>query len=389
MSDHHLHAAWLRKRRSVSAHRSGLTVSIITCDSESRLEQLLHEVSCFADQIVVGVDTASRDQTFEIAADLADVVYRFEHPPGQLAGARMLVFRYATGEWILSLDDDESITDSFDELLPALMADPVVTNYWFLRHWIVDRASFEYLRAPAWFPDWQLRLFRNDASLVWKPALPHSGYYVQGRSHMEPRVAIHHFEPVLLNGEERARKIATYRDAGGPEEIERQYSIPADVPRAFAVPRKRSVPRRRDRARAQIDPHVMDARPPRCAPWGSRVLQVEMPTRLRAGEEFVAEVTARNTGQQAWTPGNWSMRAPLVRLSFHIFTAEGALVQWDNARCGVADIVRPDECTTIFFVGRAPARRGQYVFEWDFISEHETWFAENGSTPHRTPVEAV
>jgi hypothetical protein len=373
----------------VSGHRGGLTVSIITCDSESRLERLLDEVSCFADQIVVGVDAVSTDRTFEIAADLADVVYRFEHPPGQLAGARMLVFRYATGAWILSLDDDESITDSFDELLPALMADPVFTNHWFPRQLIVDRAAFEYVREPPWFPDWQLRLFRNDASLVWKPAVPHSGYRVQGHSHMESRVAIHHFEPVLLNDAERARKIAAYREAGAPEEIERNYLIPADAPRARAVPRKGVAPRRPDRARARIDPDVKDARPARCAPWGSQVLQVEMPARLNAGRDFVAEVTARNTGQQTWGPTKWSKRPPLVHLSFHLFTAEGALVQWDNARCEVAGLVRPSECTTIFFVGRAPALPGRYVFEWDFISEFETWFADNGSEPHRTPVEVV
>jgi hypothetical protein len=373
----------------VSAHRERLTVSVITRDSENRLERLLDEVSCFADQIVVGVDAATTDRTFDIAADLADVVFRFEHPPGQLAGARMLVFRYATGDWILSLDDDESITDSFDEVVPALMAHPTITNYWFMRQWIVDRASFEYLRAPPWFPDWQLRLFRNDASLVSKPTFAHSGYYVQGHSQIETRVAIHHFEPVLLSDEGRARKLASYREAGSLRETESQYSIATDTPRASAVPRKRSAPRRRDRERAQIESQVIDARPARSPPWGGRVLQIEMPARLHAGKDFFAEVTALNTGKQAWTPGNWSKRAPMVRVSFHVLTAEGALAQWENARAGVTHLVRPGESVTIFFVGRAPLVPGNYIFEWDFISEHEIWFAAVGSATHRTAIEVV
>ena len=103
---------------------SGLTVSVITRDSENRLERLLDEVSCFADQIVVGCGCRADGPDLRYRRRSRRVVFRFEHPPGQLAGARMLVFRYATGDWILSLDDDESITDSFDAVLPALMAHP-------------------------------------------------------------------------------------------------------------------------------------------------------------------------------------------------------------------------------------------------------------------------
>ena len=46
--------------------RPRLTVSILTKDSEPRLASLLAEVSCWADEILVGVDASSRDRTFAI-----------------------------------------------------------------------------------------------------------------------------------------------------------------------------------------------------------------------------------------------------------------------------------------------------------------------------------
>jgi hypothetical protein len=79
----------------------------------------LAEVSSFADEILVGVDSASVDRTVEVAAAHADGVYQFWHK-GDPSPARMLPFDYAFGDWILSLDDDESIEHSFDDLVPSL-----------------------------------------------------------------------------------------------------------------------------------------------------------------------------------------------------------------------------------------------------------------------------
>ena len=373
-----------------TTHSPRLTVSIMTSNSASRLARLIDEVSCFADEIVVGVDTASSDETLEIACDLADKVYRFDHPPGQLSGARMLIFRYASGDWILSLDDDESISDSFDEILPELLSDPTVTNFWFVRQWIVDRGSFTYLHKPPWYPDWQLRLFRNDASLVSKPARAHSGYYVQGVSRRESRAVIHHFEPVLLDVEARARKLAMYRAGGSVDASELQYASLAEKgPRASASQRCGIAPRPRCQSFAVVASEIQMPQIRNTADWGCRILGVEMSPMLKAAEDFVAGVWARNIGFQAWMPDNLSLRGPLIRLSYHVLTSDGDMLKWDTTRSSVPKLVRPGETVMVILQDRAPAERGSYIFEWDFVCELEAWFGEVGSTTYRTLVEVM
>jgi len=55
-----------------------LSLCILTKDSASRLPELLAHGRTLADEIVVGVDRASSDATFDVAARHADVVFRFE-----------------------------------------------------------------------------------------------------------------------------------------------------------------------------------------------------------------------------------------------------------------------------------------------------------------------
>ena len=270
-----------------------LSVNILTRESERRLERLVAEVATFADEVLIGVDASSPDRTYEVACDLADVVYRFRLP-GQLSPARMLVFDYASGDWILSLDDDESMEDSFDAILPALLRDASINHVWFPRKWIVSLDPCEYLHAAPWYPNFALRLFRNDRSLVWKPDYVHSQYYVQGPGHFEERTSILHFELVNNTDATRARKLEMYRRTSGPS-TEELYSPPVDAPRRPAVLRR--LVRREPRVvTPKVHSAIRDLQPVGLPPWKAEFLRIDMPAAARAGEELVAEITVMNTG---------------------------------------------------------------------------------------------
>jgi len=157
----------------------------------------------------------------------------------------MLPFEYATGDWILSLDDDESIESSFDALIPRLLTDSYATHYWFPRKWLISLNPCEYLHAERWFPDWQLRLFRNDRALVWKPEKPHSGYCVLGQGYHEGGVSILHFEPLLCRGQDREMKRKLYREMGASDQADAMYSHGPDTPRGSATLRSATIERAR------------------------------------------------------------------------------------------------------------------------------------------------
>jgi hypothetical protein len=368
----------------MTGRKPRLTVSVISRDGAARLPRLLAEVSSFADEIVVGVDAASTDDTFAVASAHADVVYRFSHP-GQLAGARMLVFDYASGDWILSLDDDESIEESFDAILPELVGNDCITHVCLSRKWIVNLDPLEYVHAIPWFPDWQLRLFRNDRRLVWKPAKIHTGYRVLGLGTFESRASILHFEPVFLTPAERERKIDQYRKVGMKAANEKHYESAPVVARR---PASRRPPRPAPpRPPARVDPDIHQLAVVTWPPLRSAIVSVDMPRTAQPGEMVLFEVVARNTGAVAWMPQAESV--PLLALGNHLLDAGGNVVNWDWTRVGMPCFVPPGGEARFIGASRAPDAPGDYLVEWDLVSEDEAWFAQCGGSVLRNPLRVV
>ena len=300
----------------------------------------------------------------------------------------MLPFTYASGDWMLSLDDDESMAESFDALVPELMRAPGVTHYFFPRKWVTGLDPSEYVHADPWFPNWAPRLFRNDRRLVWKPAKAHSMYRVQGPGYFEDRTSILHFEPVWCTPEERAAKVESYRQSGAAAPSERYYAIPADAPRR-PVALRRETPAQ-CRASGALDPVVHRLSAAAIPPWGSSIVSVDIPASARAGTTILAEVSVRNTGTLAWSPTYAQRPAapwPAIRLSYHLFSADGRLLDWDKGtRTDVVRFVAPGEAITMIVPFPVPVRAGAYAIEWDMLSEGECWFAECGGTVARSPL---
>jgi hypothetical protein len=72
--------------------------------------------------------------------------------------------------WILSLDSDEELSQELLDKLPELIKDDSVDGYWFRRRNYISPTR--YLKYGLFYPDWQLRLFRN-----------HQGYKYHGAVH--------------------------------------------------------------------------------------------------------------------------------------------------------------------------------------------------------------
>jgi hypothetical protein len=364
-----------------------LTVNILTRASQDRLARLVGEISPFADEILIGVDAESTDRTYELACGLADLVYRFRLP-GQLSPARMLVFDYATGDWILSLDDDESVEENFEAILPMLLTDASITHAWFTRRWIVNLDPCEYLHAPPWHPDFQLRLFRNDRSLVWKPDYVHSLYYVQGTGHVEERTSILHYELVTNTDAARAWKLDMYRRTSGPSSVE-NYAPPADALRRPA-PRARAAASVLRPRKGIVHAQIRDLKPVGLPPWKVEFLDLDVPSTARPRELLIAEIRVKNSGELTWSRRNNTNREwPTLNLGCHLLDARGNMVDYDYHRVQIPRRVRPGEQLTFAFGFPAPSAIGRYLLEWDMVSEQDCWFAQCGSEVARVPLEIV
>ena len=115
-----------------------------------------------------------------------------------------------TGDWILRLDDDELPSTGLIEALPSLMQDRLITHYWLRRRWVVGPDPSTWLADPPWWPDWQLRLFRNIPSIVRVPGQLHSSYVVEGEARYVYDGAIYHYDLVYHGLAQRQQKIERY-----------------------------------------------------------------------------------------------------------------------------------------------------------------------------------
>jgi hypothetical protein len=368
-----------------------LSVGVLTRNSGERLAQWLRKVDSFCDEIVVGVDEASDQQTYDIACQLADVVFRFEHT-GISAPARLLPPAFASGDWHLMLDDDEEMDERFPGLLPELINDSRYTHYYFPSKWIASTTPPTYFCAPPFYPDWHLRLWRNEQALVWHSPEVHKEYLVQGPGCHEPRTATLHYERIFRTDEERQAKLQRYRAHGSDPCIDLYYlgeGAPQRRLESFPIgahpgSKDRS---RRDANRCRVIEGIQPvANRSVLPPWSAR-LEVDMPRTLLSGQQLCLEINAVNTGRLAWFPPSGSSR--LLQLSYHLRDQAGDIRLFDGERSSVGRIVLPGQAATLLALFKTPQEPGEYLVEWDMVSERECWFADCGSPTRMLPIRVV
>ena len=128
---------------------------LITRDSAPWLAQVLTNMRAWADEVVVVVDLASTDDTYQVARCYADRVQQWV-----VGGYLEKVLHYATalchGAWIMRLDDDELMPPDFRASADYLMAqsyDDFVLNR---LHLVGDGG--QRADTPTTWPDPQVRL---------------------------------------------------------------------------------------------------------------------------------------------------------------------------------------------------------------------------------------
>jgi hypothetical protein len=222
---------------------------------------------------------------------------------------------------------------------------------------------------------------------VWHSGIVHSGYRVIGIGCHEHRTAILHYEPVTLRPDERQAKIDYYREHGSEGKSDAAYGpMPAGSRRettSGAAEHSRS----RVAARAgRVVPGILPVPPvPAAPPWGAS-LNVTMPHEVVAGGAVLVELNARNTGQLVWES---SAAWPRLNLSFHVRRANGEVVRFDGDRLALPRSVEPGDAAVFLINFHAPSEPGDYIIEWDFVSEGECWFADCGNSTLKTMLRVV
>jgi glycosyltransferase involved in cell wall biosynthesis len=153
-----------------------LSATIITRNEEARIGDCLESVR-WADEIIV-VDTGSADRTLEMCHKYTPHVY--SRPWEGYARAKNATLELATGDWILSLDADERVSDGLRAEIAALQRQPLVS---LADGYAIARRNYlwgRWLRYGGLYPDDQIRLFKRGKG-AFKARRVHESVAIDGR----------------------------------------------------------------------------------------------------------------------------------------------------------------------------------------------------------------
>lgn len=185
-----------------------VSVIIITLNEEANLPRCLESVK-WADELIVA-DTGSTDRTLEIAqhhgARTIQLAWR------GFGEAKQRALEAATGEWVLSLDADEVLSDSLKTEIQSILESgtPEFEGYYlprrsmFLGHWMSH---------GGWYPDHVLRLLRREKGRFDERKV-HESVSLEGRAGHLKGELLHYSDPDL---EHYLRKMNRYTSLSASE----------------------------------------------------------------------------------------------------------------------------------------------------------------------------
>lgn len=156
-----------------------ISATIITFNEERNIARAIESLRC-CDEILV-VDSGSTDRTVEIAEKLGARVV--DCPWRGYAAQKNVASEAAAHDWILSLDADESLSESLEaELWQLKKSGPRYDGYTVPR---LAQYLGKWILHSGWYPDRKVRLFDRRKSR-WIGDFVHESVQVNGRvGHLE------------------------------------------------------------------------------------------------------------------------------------------------------------------------------------------------------------
>ena len=150
-----------------------LSVIVITKNESVHIQRCLESV-VWADEIIV-LDSGSEDNTVTICRQYTDKVYETDWPGFGIQKQRAL--NKATGDWVLSIDADEVVTESL-----RVEIEQAIQKNSFQAYEIPRLSTYcgRQMRHSGWWPDYVLRLFQRNSGR-FSEAIVHERVLVDGR----------------------------------------------------------------------------------------------------------------------------------------------------------------------------------------------------------------
>jgi hypothetical protein len=186
------------------------TVSCVLLTSRLTAEcaEWFSNVRGIVDELIVFVDTVLADHaTHAFAREVATTLH--EVKGGDCVEAHLPeMVRACSGDWILRLDSDEQLNPNWFAGAWRDFLAGSETHFITPRRWIHPAGG--YINCVPWWPDPQMRLFRNDPALLIFPQKIHEPTHVVGPGHHLQDFGIDHHVLRVTSRAEREAKVRHY-----------------------------------------------------------------------------------------------------------------------------------------------------------------------------------
>jgi glycosyltransferase involved in cell wall biosynthesis len=352
-----------------------LSVLIFTINGQEKLDRILPGLSSIGDELVIGIDDSTTDDTAAVARRYTDEIHAVSHE-GFCAAKQGVptvleeMMARCRGDWVLSIDHDESLSSLWRDraYVRALLQDRYATHYLIPRRWVVPPGD-RFISNRHWYPDYQLRLFRNLPSLIQFAQSPHDVNVVAGESRRITRAWIEHWDLVWHSRELRESKIAFYEEwspwSGASFYRYEDYEYET-----------RPLNYIHDGAH-KLTPRVPVGR------FSVLIDVLDCPSAMHAGELVSVLLAVTNNSDRLLTAASVFVRPPNVFVSYHWYRmGEPPLLhEWDGHRSPLPVNLQPGESTELFMPVKVPTAVGNYLLQPDLLEENVTWYSYHRPTP--------
>lgn len=168
---------YLRRRARPT---NDISAVVLTKDGANRLERCLRSIvdTGVARELVVLVDEATTDDSESVARRFTSKVLRLQ-TQGCIELSLSALAAACSGDFVLRLDDDETMGGRWDLPIADGRDSEAFTHFLIPRRWLTPGQDY-FISSGDWFPDLQLRLFRNDPALISWPSQLHEHMVVGG-----------------------------------------------------------------------------------------------------------------------------------------------------------------------------------------------------------------
>lgn len=187
-----------------------LSVIIITKDESEHIARCLKSVS-WADEIIV-LDSGSTDNTVSICKQFTPHVYETDWPG--FGPQKQRALDKATGDWVLSIDSDEQITEELKIEIQQAINEDNIAGFEIPR---LSSYCGRQIKHGGWWPDHVLRLFQRKAGL-FTDDIVHERIIVDGPLKELQNPILHE---AFINPAEVLHKVNSYSSLGAKKLFEK------------------------------------------------------------------------------------------------------------------------------------------------------------------------